>query len=242
MLYAGITVYVIGAVASTRAESLSAFVVCRVVWGFGAACPRSLALAILRDTFEGDRMARVMSNVMATFILVPIVAPSVGSVPPRGRELAAHAVAPGRRSPWSSPPGSPSACPRRSRWRSAARWRRARLLGAAGAVVRNRQTMAFCVASTFLFGIMTSYVGSTQVIVEEVFGEEDLFPFIFGALAIGLALRLAAGRPARHPDRARPPRADRRALRRRLRRRPRHHRRSPPTATRRCGSSSWPAR
>jgi DHA1 family bicyclomycin/chloramphenicol resistance-like MFS transporter len=35
---------------------------------------------------------------------------------------------------------------------------------------------------------MTSYVGSTQVIVEEVFGEEDLFPFIFGALAIGLAL------------------------------------------------------
>jgi len=54
--------------------------------------------------------------------------------------------------------------------------------------VRNRQTMAFCVASTFFFGIMTSYVGSTQVIVEEVFGEEDLFPIIFGVLAVGLAL------------------------------------------------------
>ncbi|HYD09858.1 MAG TPA: hypothetical protein VEA78_07130, partial [Acidimicrobiales bacterium] len=57
----------------------------------------------------------------------------------------------------------------------------------AGVVVRNRQTMAFALASTFLFGIMTGYVGSTQVIVDEVFDQGDLFPIIFGVLAIGLA-------------------------------------------------------
>jgi DHA1 family bicyclomycin/chloramphenicol resistance-like MFS transporter len=186
VLYAGIVVYVVGAVASTRAGSLNAFVACRIVWGFGAACPRSLALAIVRDTFEGDRMARVMSNVMATFILVPIVAPSVGSglIALGGWRLtlwAPVAVAVvltawiALRLPETLP-----AEKRRSVAPSA-------LLSAAGAVVRNRQTMAFCVASTFLFGIMTSYVGSTQVIVEEVFGEEDLFPVIFGVLAIGLA-------------------------------------------------------
>jgi DHA1 family bicyclomycin/chloramphenicol resistance-like MFS transporter len=187
VLYAGIAVYVVGAVASTRAGSLNAFVACRVVWGFGAACPRSLALAILRDTFEGDRMARVMSNVMATFILVPIVAPSIGSV--------LLAVGDWQLTLWVSVAVAvlltgwialrlPETLPAEQRRSVAPR----ALLDAAGAVVRNRQTMAFCVASTFLFGIMTAYVGSTQVIVEEVFGEKDLFPIIFGALAVGLAL------------------------------------------------------
>lgn len=194
VLYVGIAVYVAGASASTRAGSLGAFVACRVVWGFGAACPRSLALAILRDTFEGDRMARVMSNVMATFILVPIVAPSVGSglialgdwhltlwVPIVVALVLVAWIA--LRLPETLPVER-----RRSVAPSA-------LLAAAGAVVRNRQTMAFCVASTFLFGIMTSYVGSTQVIVDEVFGEKDLFPIIFGVLAIGLAFgSLASGR------------------------------------------------
>jgi DHA1 family bicyclomycin/chloramphenicol resistance-like MFS transporter len=60
VLYAGIVIYVLGAIASTRAESLSAFVACRVVWGFGAAAPRWRALALLRDTLEGDRRAKVM--------------------------------------------------------------------------------------------------------------------------------------------------------------------------------------
>lgn len=187
VLYAGIAVYVAGAVASTFAESLTTFAACRVVWGFGAACPRSLALAILRDTFEGDRMARVMSNVMATFILVPIVAPSVGAgllslgswhltlwVPVGVAVVLAAWIA--LRLPETLP---------EERRRSVAP---SALLAAAGAVVRNRQTMAFCAASTFLFGIMTAYVGSTQVIVDEVFGQGDLFAVIFGVLAIGLAL------------------------------------------------------
>ena len=194
VLYLGFAVYVAGALAATLAGSLGSFVLCRIVWGFGAACPRSLALAILRDTFEGDRMARMMSNVMATFILVPIVAPSIGAgllvlgdwrltswFPATVAVLLAVWVA--LRLPETLPPAR-----RRSVSPSA-------LVDAAGAVVRNRQTMAFCLASTFLFGILTSYVGSTQVIVEEVFGQEDLFPLIFGTLAVGLALgSLLAGR------------------------------------------------
>ena len=187
VLYLGIAVYIGGAVAATRADTLGAFILCRAAWGFGAAAPRSLALAILRDTFEGDRMARAMSNVMATFILVPIVAPSVGSgllalgtwhltlwVPVGVAVLLTAWTA--FRLPETLPPDQ-----RRSVAPAA-------LLSAAGLVVRNRQTMAFGLASTFLFGIMTGYVGSTQVIVDEVFHQGDLFPVIFGVLAIGLAL------------------------------------------------------
>lgn len=194
ILFVGVAIYVAGAVASSFADSLSSFIACRFVWGFGAAGPRSLALAIIRDTFEGDRMARAMSNVMATFILVPIVAPSVGAslllvgswhlvlwVPVASAVVLVTWV--GLRLPETLPPER-----RRSVSPGA-------LLAGAGIVVRNRQTMAFCAASTFLFAIMTSYVGSTQVIVDEVFGQEDLFPVIFGVLAVGLAFgSLLSGR------------------------------------------------
>ena len=194
VLYLGIAIYICGAVAATRAETLDALVVCRAVWGFGAAAPRSLALAILRDTFVGDRMARAMSNVMATFILVPIVAPSLGAallqlgswhvtvwVP----VVVAVALV-----VWTAL-RLPETLPVDQRRSVAPR----ALVSAAGLVVRNRQTMFFAVASTFLFGIMTSYVGSTQVIVDEVFGQGDLFGVIFGVLAIGLALgSLLSGR------------------------------------------------
>src|SRR3954451_19684801 len=79
LLYAGLLIYACGALAATRASTLAAVVACRVVWGFGAAAPRSLAIAMVRDTQHGDRMARTMSHVMATFILVPILAPAVGT-------------------------------------------------------------------------------------------------------------------------------------------------------------------
>jgi DHA1 family bicyclomycin/chloramphenicol resistance-like MFS transporter len=194
VLYAGIAVYVVGAVASTRATTLDAFVVCRIVWGFGAACPRSLAMAIVRDTFEGDRMARAMSHIMAIFILVPIIAPSVGAgllaVGTWHLTLWVPVAVAGVLVVWTLL-RLPETLPVERRRSIGPR----ALLGAAAVVVRNRRTMAFGAASTFLFGIMTAYVGSTQVIVEEVFGQGRWFPVIFGVLAIGLALgSLLSGR------------------------------------------------
>jgi DHA1 family bicyclomycin/chloramphenicol resistance-like MFS transporter len=187
VLYAGIAIYVCGAIASTRATTLEAFLLCRLVWGFGAASPRSLALAILRDTFEGERMARAMSNVMATFILVPVIAPSVGSgllaLGSWHLTLWAPVVVAVVLTTWTAL-RLPETLPPERRRSVAPK----AILSAAGAVVRNRQTIAFALASTLVFGIMTAYVGSTQLIIEEVFDEADLFPIIFGVLAIGLAL------------------------------------------------------
>jgi DHA1 family bicyclomycin/chloramphenicol resistance-like MFS transporter len=187
ILYVGIAIYIAGAIASTRADTLAAFIACRAVWGFGAASPRSLALAILRDTFEGERMARAMSNVMATFILVPIVAPSLGSallaVGSWHLTLWAPVLVAIGLATWTAFRLPETLAPERRRSVAPGA-----LLAAAGAVVRNRQTIAFALASTLVFGILTAYVGSTQLIIEEVFDEASLFPLIFGVLAIGLAL------------------------------------------------------
>lgn len=50
----------------------------RVVGGVLAAGLMVAPMAIVRDLYEGDRMARLMSIVAAVFITVPVVAPSLG--------------------------------------------------------------------------------------------------------------------------------------------------------------------
>ena len=79
LLYAGLSIMAVAAAASALAPSLGAVIACRVLWGMGAAAPRSLALAMVRDRYAGEPMARTMSHIMATFVLVPVFAPSVGS-------------------------------------------------------------------------------------------------------------------------------------------------------------------
>lgn len=186
MLYAGLTVFVAGAVASALTTSLASLGVARFVWGFGAAACRSLAIAMVRDTFEGDRMARTMSFVMAAFILVPVFAPAVGS--------GLLAVAPWRALLWLQAaagiglavwlvrmPETLHPADRRSVSPRA-------LGGAALAVVRSRQTLVFGLAQTSIFGIITSYLGTSEVVIDEVFGQADRFALIFGVLAATLAV------------------------------------------------------
>jgi DHA1 family bicyclomycin/chloramphenicol resistance-like MFS transporter len=60
------------------ANSFELLIIARVVQGIGAAGTRVLAAAIVRDRYEGRTMARVMSLSYIVFLLVPILAPSIG--------------------------------------------------------------------------------------------------------------------------------------------------------------------
>ena len=182
MLYAGLSIYVTAAAAAAFAPSLNWLIAVRVVWGIGAAAPRSLAVAMVRDSFEGERMARTMSLVMATFITVPVVAPTIGagiiaifgwrSVFWFQFSIALVLVVWLTRLPETLPP---------ERRRSVS----PRALGEAfRAVVHTRQSVGFGLAVTFLFGVMSSYIASSEIIIDDVFGHGDLFPVFFGLLAI----------------------------------------------------------
>ena len=78
-LYAGLGLYAVGALASAISPSLTVLYAARFVWGMGSAGPRVMALAVVRDRYEGETMAKIMSFIMAIFILVPVVAPALGA-------------------------------------------------------------------------------------------------------------------------------------------------------------------
>lgn len=77
-IYAGLTLFMAGCVVSIFASSFEAMIAGRVLQGVGAAGPRIVTMALVRDQFSGRQMARLMSFVMAVFILVPALAPLLG--------------------------------------------------------------------------------------------------------------------------------------------------------------------
>ena len=60
--------------------SFETLLVARLVQGLANAAPRVVAIAVVRDVYGGRRMAEVMSFVMMVFIVVPVLAPSVGGL------------------------------------------------------------------------------------------------------------------------------------------------------------------
>ncbi|KUF11626.1 multidrug effflux MFS transporter [Pseudoponticoccus marisrubri] len=73
-------VYIAAALAATQAADLDMLLGARFLQGLGAAGPRVVALAIVRDRHAGRGMARIMSFVMMVFTLIPAIAPSLGAV------------------------------------------------------------------------------------------------------------------------------------------------------------------
>lgn len=78
MVYIGFIIFLIASIGCIYATSVEAMVVGRIFQGVGLSAPRTISIAMIRDRFEGDYMAKIMSFVVAIFILVPIVAPTIG--------------------------------------------------------------------------------------------------------------------------------------------------------------------
>jgi MFS transporter, DHA1 family, multidrug resistance protein len=77
-LAAGIAVYVLAAVGAIFVPTFAPLLALRFIQGMGAAATRVIAVAIVRDVFGGRQMAEVMSLVMTVFMVMPVIAPSVG--------------------------------------------------------------------------------------------------------------------------------------------------------------------
>lgn len=184
VLYFGLVLYAVSALVSALAPSLGVLLIARFSWGLGAAGPRVMALSIVRDVFAGDRMARAMSFIMAIFILVPVVAPSLGALitlVADWRWVFGFCVIFGiSLALWSR------RLPETLRPEHTREFRVRPILASAKIVVSNRATFGYTLALTALFGVFMSYLASSEIIFTETFDRGAQFPFIFGGLALAM--------------------------------------------------------
>ncbi len=78
IVYMGFLLFIIASLLCIFAESLEIMVLGRILQGIGLSAPRTIAIAMIRDMYSGDYMARIMSFITVVFILVPIIAPALG--------------------------------------------------------------------------------------------------------------------------------------------------------------------
>ena len=182
ILYYSIGIYSLGAVMSALAPSFLWLLMGRFVWGVGAAGTRVVAIAIVRDSFEGSKMAQAMSQIMAVFVLVPVFAPSLGAI--------LIGIFNWQSLFWFCVIWSLFIMLWTSRLNETLRPEHRRelevrsIVAGFRVVVSNRMTLGYTIATLFLQAIFTAYLGSSERIISDIFDRGDQFPIIFGAVAI----------------------------------------------------------
>lgn len=74
----GLIIFLLGTLICFLSTSMEMILAGRMIQAFGVSGPRIASMALIRDLYVGDKMARVMSFITAIFILVPMVAPLFG--------------------------------------------------------------------------------------------------------------------------------------------------------------------
>ena len=188
VIWGGLALYVAGAVGTILAPSLTVMCIARFVWGLGSAGPRVAATAMVRDAYSGEEMAKQMSFIMAIFILVPTFAPLLAS----GILLVG---------PWQAVFGFCAAMalllcfavtrlPETIHVEDRRELSGSEIWAGCRAVLTTRGTVGYLLSLTALQAVFISYLASSEVVLDQVFGYGDWFPLYFGGIAIVMGLAM----------------------------------------------------
>jgi len=182
VLVASLALYGAAALAATLAPTLTVLLAARFVWGVGAGGPRVLTQAIVRDRFSGDAMARVMSMIQAAFFIGPIAAPLFGAglvaVGSWRWVMAFGVVSALTTAVWSLRLQETLAPERRRPLTPRGITRGVR------AVLGHRATLLFSLSLMFLSGAFFSFLSSSELIFDDVFGRGNWFVTYFSLMAV----------------------------------------------------------
>ena len=182
-MHAGLLLFMAGCLVSIFAPTFEVMIAGRVLQGIGVAGPRIVTLAMVRDQYQGRQMARLMSFVVAVFMLVPTVAPALGQGILRlggwrsifATFVAIAAIALG----WFAfrqPETLPAARRRPFSPRAIGR--------AVLEVLRIRTAVGYMFAIACVFAPFIAYLSSAQQIFQEGYRTGALFPLWFGVLSL----------------------------------------------------------
>ena len=187
VLAAGVTLYALFALLCGLAASFPLLIAARAAMGASAAVTRVLVVAMVRDLYEGEAMARLMSLVFMVFMVVPVIAPSIGQLillvaPWRWifLILGAYGVGMGLWS-WLRLPET-----LHDEYRRSLNWRE--IGHGIGQTLAERQSLGYTLALTAVFGGLTAYIASIQQIVFDAYRAPGAIGAVFAAVAAPMAL------------------------------------------------------
>ena len=181
ILYAGF------AILSGLAASFTLLLAARTMQGVAAAGARVLVVAVVRDRFQGAAMAQVMSTAMIVFMIVPVLAPTMGqailAVGSWRHIFIALAIYGLILAVWGGM-RLPETLARDAR--------RPLSAGHIGSALKetliHRVSFGNTAAMTVTFGALLGFIGSIQQVIFDVFGRPELIGLAFACVALPMAL------------------------------------------------------
>jgi DHA1 family bicyclomycin/chloramphenicol resistance-like MFS transporter len=186
VLVSGLVLYVLAAIACAMTHSFTALLGWRVLHGLAAASA-VVTRSVIRDLYSGRTMARVMSLTFVIFLMVPIVAPSVGQLilllAPWRFVFIVFAVFAAIIATWALLRLPETLHPEFRLSLDASH-----IAGAAVTVLTDRTSICYSLAVAVMFGALIAYVGMVQQIFAEVFHRASWMPTMFALCAIFMGL------------------------------------------------------
>ena len=182
LLIGSLLFYALFGALSAAASSFTLLLAARAMQGAAAAATRVLVVAIVRDRYHGSAMAQIMSLVMIIFMVIPVLAPSIGQLVLAFATwrhifvgLAGYGI---MLAVWSAlrVPETLSEEARRP-------LSFASIAEATVETFTTRASIGNTVAATLTFGALFAFIGSIQQIVFDVFERPALIGLAFAMIA-----------------------------------------------------------
>lgn len=188
-IFIGLVLYAAGSLLCLISTNFPMILIGRFIQGFGASSPRIVSIAMVRDGQAGAAMARVMSFVMTVFMLVPIMAPSIGQLVllvASWRFIFLGFLGMGLIAGLWLWFRQEETLPRdrRSQLSGTA------LLTAAIEVLKHPVAMGYTIAVGCIFGSFICYLGTSQQLFAEQYGQGEFFAIWFGVFAVAIAIAM----------------------------------------------------
>ena len=179
--------YIVFSLACALVTDFTLLLALRFLMGLSCAGLAVVPVAIVRDRMGGDRMARMMSQIMMVFLLVPMLAPAVGQAIlffADWRAIFAAMAIVGLavgvwvwvRLPETLVPENRQAIDPRTIGRNMI------------TSLTDRLAIGYVLGSAMIFGAMIGFLTSSQQLIAESFGASDNFVLIFGAAIFGMVV------------------------------------------------------
>lgn len=187
VIYVGFIIFAVASFICIFSTSLEMMIFGRILQGIGLSAPRTISIAMVRDRFSGNYMAKVMSFVVAIFILVPVIAPAIGKIIVDAygwKAIFYSQLVLGaffmiwfwQRQPETLKPENKK------------KFKFTLFLEGSKIFLKDKYAVIFTIFSGFITGSFMVYLSASQQIFESQYNLKEEFPFIFAGLAFGTGL------------------------------------------------------
>jgi DHA1 family bicyclomycin/chloramphenicol resistance-like MFS transporter len=187
VVYYGFAVFIFASFICVYSNSLEMMLFGRFLQGIGLSAPRTISISIIRDTFSGNYMARIMSFTTVMFLLIPTIAPALGKLilDLYGWKWIFYAQLliviiiciwffirqPETLLPQNKVMFTPK-----------------QFIISIKELLKYKETIGYTAISGFITGSFMVYLSTSQQIFQKQYGFIDEFPYIFAGLAISMGM------------------------------------------------------